>query len=67
MEAKRRQLLKQTEADIAAAEAAIEALNNEIARPEVAADYKRMGEACVELDRLHARLDELYELYETLI
>ena len=66
-EAKRRQLLKQTEADIAAAEAAIEALNNEIARPEVAADYKRMGEACAELDRLHARLDELYELYETLI
>ena len=66
-EARRRQLLKQTEADIAAAEAAIEALNNEIARPEVAADYKRMGEACAELDRLHARLDELYELYETLI
>lgn len=66
-EAKRRQLLKQTEADIAAAEEAIEALNNEIARPEVAADYKRMNEACAELDRLHARLDELYGMYEKLI
>ena len=66
-EAKRKQLLKQTEADIAAAEEQIEALNAEIARPEVAADYRRMNEACAALDELHARLDALYEQYEKLI
>ena len=66
-EAKRKQLLKQTEADIAAAEEQIEALNAAIARPEVAADYRRMNEACAALDELHARLDALYEQYEKLI
>ncbi len=66
-EAKRKQLLRQTEADIAAAEAEIAQTEAEIARPEVAADYRRMNEACERLNALHARLDALYEQYEKLI
>ena len=66
-EAKRRQQLKQTEADIARTESEIAAMNEEIARPEIAADYRRMNEACAKLDALHARLDELYAAYEKLI
>ena len=66
-EAKRKQLLRQTEADIAAAEAEIAETEAEIARPDVAADYRRMNEACERLNALHARLDALYEQYEKLI
>lgn len=66
-EAKRKQLLRQTEADIAAAEADIAQTEAEIARPDVAADYRRMNEACEKLSELHARLDALYAQYEKLI
>ena len=66
-EAKRKQLLRQTEADIAAAEADIAQTEAEIARPDVAADYRRMNEACEKLNELHARLDALYAQYEKLI
>ncbi len=66
-EAKRKQLLRQTEADIAAAEAEIAETEAEIARPDVAADYRRMNEACEKLNELHARLDALYAQYEKLI
>ena len=66
-EAKRKQLLRQTEADIAAAEQAIAETEAEIARPDVAADYRRMNEACEKLNELHARLDALYAQYEKLI
>ena len=66
-EAKRKQLLRQTEADIAAAEQAIAETEAEIARPDIAADYRRMNEACEKLNELHARLDSLYAQYEKLI
>ena len=66
-EARRKQLRRQPAADIAAAEAEIAETEAEIARPDVAADYRRMNEACEKLNELHARLDALYAQYEKLI
>ncbi len=66
-EAKRKQLLKQTEKEISETEAEISALQEEIARPEIAADYKLLGEKCARLDELNARAERLYEEYEKLI
>ena len=66
-EAKRKQRLRQIEQDITAAEAEIAAIQEEMARPEAAADYKKMGELCTRLDALHASLDALYAEYETLL
>ncbi len=66
-EAKRKQRLKQIEQSIADTEQAIAALNEKIADPAVAADFRKMNEACAQLDRLHAQLDELYADYETLL
>lgn len=66
-EAKKKQQIKQTEEKISAFEAEAAALTEEIARPEVAADYKLLTEKCARLDALHAELDKLYEEYEKLI
>ena len=66
-DAKRKQLAKQTEKDISDTEAEIAALQEEIARPEVAADYKLLGEKCALLDALNERLERLYAEYEKLI
>lgn len=66
-DAKRKQLAKQAEKDISDTETEIAALLEEISRPEVAADYKLLGEKCARLDALNARLEKLYEEYEKLI
>ena len=66
-EAKKKQQIKQTEEKISAFEAEAAALTEEIARPEVAADYKLLSEKCARLDALHSELDKLYEEYEKLI
>lgn len=66
-DAKRKQLAKQAEKDISDTETEIAALQEEISRPEVAADYKLLGEKCARLDALNARLEKLYEEYEKLI
>lgn len=66
-DAKRKQLAKQTEKDISDTEAEIAALQEEIARPEVAADYKLLGEKCALLDVLNERLERLYAEYEKFI
>ncbi len=66
-EARKKQKLKETESKIAAAEAEIAALNGEIAKPDIAADYKLLTEKCARLDELHAIVEKLYEEYETLL
>ena len=66
-EAKKKLKRKETEEKITALEQEIDSLNEEIARPEVAADYKMLGEKCARLEQLHTQLDEAYALYETLL
>lgn len=66
-EAKKKQKLKETEREIAQTEEEIAALNAEIAKPEIAADYKLLGEKCALLDALNQKLEALYESYEKLI
>ncbi len=66
-DAQKKQRIKQAESDIAETEAEIASLHEEIARPELAADYKLMNEKCARLDALNERLDALYKTYEQLI
>lgn len=66
-EAKRKQRVKELETRIAALEAEEAALQAAIADPAVAADYKALGDACAQLETLHAALDSLYADYEKLI
>ena len=66
-EAKKKQLIRETENAISAAEEEAAALSAEIARPETAADYKKVNELSARLCDLHARLDELYAEYEKLL
>lgn len=66
-EAKKKLKRKETEEKITALEQEIDSLNEEIARPEVTADYKILGEKCARLEQLHTQLDEAYALYETLL
>ena len=60
-------MLRETEHAISAAEEEAEALSAEIAKPETAADYRKMNELSARLCDLHARLDELYAEYEKLL
>jgi len=60
-------LIRETENAISAAEEEAAALSAEIARPEPAADYKKVNELSARLCDLHARLDELYAEYEKLL
>lgn len=66
-DARKKARLKEVENSISQAEQEIAALNGEIARPEVAADYKLLTEKCARLDELHALCDGLYKEYETLL
>ena len=66
-DAKRQTRIKQIEKQIAELEEEEEALNNELAKPEVAADFALLSEKCNRLEQIKAQTDELYEEYETLI
>ena len=66
-ETKKKQAIRRTEEQIADVEGRIAALNETIASPAVAADYKKLSEACAELDRLHAELDRLYAQYDEIL
>lgn len=66
-DARKKARLKEVEISISRTEEEIAALNGEIARPEVAADYKLLTEKCARLDELHALCDGLYKEYETLL
>ena len=66
-EAQRKQEAKRLEAQIGELEAEAEALGAAMADPAVAADYKKLAEACARLDEVHAALDALYEQYEKVL
>lgn len=66
-EARKKQKIKEIEKKISDTEKEIAAINEEIAKPEIAADYKLLNEKCTRLDELHAVAEKLYEEYETLL
>ena len=66
-DARKKARLKEVEISISRTEEEIAALNGEIARPEVASNYKLLTEKCARLDELHALCDGLYKEYETLL
>lgn len=66
-EARKKQKIKEIEKKISDTENEIAALNEEIAKPEIAADYKLLNEKCARLDELHAIVEKLYEEYEALL
>lgn len=66
-EAKRKARIKEIELQISKEEETTAALENEISLPEIAADYKVMAEKCALWEKTHAKLEELYAEYETLL
>lgn len=66
-EAKRKQEIKQIEADICALEEEENAVNGQIANPEIAADYKKLGELTQKLNAIKLQLDALYNKYADMI
>ena len=59
--------MKEIEKEIAALETEEAELNEQLALPEVTADYQTLSSICARLEEIHAKTDGLYEEYETLI
>lgn len=60
-EVRRKKLLEQYEAEIAALEEEIETLNASMALPEVAQDYQKLSEAVAQLEEKNTLLQQRYE------
>ncbi len=63
-EAARKAEIKKIEGDIAAAEQEEAELNALLVSPEVLADYKKSASVAAKLDKVRARIEELYARYE---
>jgi len=66
-EAKRKEKIKETENGIAALEAEENGINEELTKPEIVSDYKKLTALTDRLQEIKTRLDELYAEYESLI
>ena len=66
-DAKRRTRIKKIEEEISALEEENDRLNEELALPEVTANFALLTEKCNRLEEIKNLLDALYEEYETLI
>ena len=66
-EARKKERIKQIEADICAVEEQERAVNEQLSDPEICADYRKIGELTDKLQNLKNRLDELYKEYETML
>lgn len=64
---KKRVRVAQIEAEITALESEETAINDELALPEVTANFTLLSEKCKRLEAVKNKLDELYAEYETLI
>jgi ATP-binding cassette subfamily F protein 3 len=67
LDAKRKDRIKQIEAEITRLEEEDETINAELSTPEVAGNFALLTEKCNRLEEIKTRLDTLYEEYETLI
>ncbi len=66
-EAERKAKIKQIEGQINALEERESEINNRLAEPETAADYKKVNALLAELQSIKLQLDELYNKYEKLL
>ena len=66
-EARKKERIKQIEAEICAVEREEEQINTSLSDPAVAADYKKVQELLQNLEGLKIRLDALYKEYEQVI
>lgn len=66
LERKRQSGLKKAEAEIERLDSEIEEVQSFMASPEVSGDYERLLELTGKLEELQARLDEQYEIWESL-
>ncbi|MGN1234731.1 MAG: hypothetical protein ACI4U2_01960, partial [Christensenellaceae bacterium] len=66
-DARRKSRAKEIEKLIETLEEEEAALTEALARPEVAADYKKLSEVCKQLEEVKTRTEALYAEYETLI
>ena len=63
LDAKRKQEQKDLEAKIESLEAEISQIEEDIQKPEIAADYLKMGELCTRLEEAKAELEECMEIW----
>ena len=66
-EAERKAKTKQIEGQINALEERESEINNRLAEPETAADYKKVNALLAELQSIKLQLDALYSRYEELL
>ncbi len=66
-DAKRRTRIKKIEEDISTLEEEEIQINEDLTTPDVTANFSLLTEKCNRLEEIKARLDSLYEEYETLI
>ena len=66
-DAKRRTRIKKIEDEISQLEQEDAQLNEDLAKPEVTADFSLLTQKCNRLEEIKTKLDALYEEYETLI
>lgn len=66
-EAAKKERIKRIEADICAAEAEENQINEDMLKPDAVADYKKLNGLSARLEEVKARLEKLYKEYETLI
>ena len=66
-EARKKERIKQIEADICAVEREEEQINSALANPEISADYKKVQSLLQNLEELKIRLDTLYKEYEEVL
>ncbi|MBQ9118314.1 MAG: ABC-F family ATP-binding cassette domain-containing protein [Clostridia bacterium] len=66
-EARRQTRIKQIEKQITALEEEENAINEDLAKPEVSSDFTLLSQRCNRLEEIKNSLDALYEEYETLL
>lgn len=67
LEVRKKERIKQIEADICAVEREEEQINSQLSNPEIASDYKKVGALLQNLEELKIRLDALYKEYEEVL
>ena len=66
-QARKQSQIKKIESEISCLEEEESTLNEQLANPQVTADFSLLSEKCARLEQIHALLERLYEEYELLL